>query len=59
MAKTKQDKKLYGKMRDHGIRKRVARDLSKLPAHVSDGKQAPKPLREAVERLEGLSLIHI
>lgn len=54
MAKTKQDKKLYGKMRDHGIRKSVAKDLSKLPAHVSGGKQAPKPLRDAVERLEGL-----
>ena len=54
MAKTKQDKKLYGKMRDHGIRKSVAKDLSKLPAHVSGGKQAPKPLRDAIERLEGL-----
>jgi hypothetical protein len=54
MAKTKQDKKLYGKMRDHGIRKSVAKDLSKLPAHVSGGKQAPKPLRDAVDRLEGL-----
>jgi hypothetical protein len=54
MAKTKQDKKLYGKMRDHGIRKSVARELSKLPGHVSKGKQAPKPLRDAVDRLEGL-----
>lgn len=54
MAKTKQDKKLYSKMRDNGIRKRVAKELSKLPAHVSGGKQAPKPLRDAIERLEGL-----
>jgi hypothetical protein len=54
MAKTKQDKKLYSKMRDNGIRKRVAKDLSKLPSHVSGGKQAPKPLRDAIERLEGL-----
>ena len=54
MAKIKQDKKLYSKMRDHGLRKRLARELSELPAHVSDGKQAPKPLREAVDRLEGL-----
>ena len=54
MAKTKRDKKLYGKMREHGIRKSVAKDLSELPAHVSGGKQAPKPLRDAVERLEGL-----
>lgn len=54
MAKTKQDKKLYSKMRDNGIRKSVAKDLSKLPAHVSGGKQAPKPLRDAIDRLEGL-----
>lgn len=54
MAKIKQDKKLYSKMRAHGLRKRVARELSELPAQVSDGKQAPKPLREAVDRLEGL-----
>jgi hypothetical protein len=54
MAKTKQDKKLYSKMRDQGIRKKVARELSELPARVSGGKRAPKPMREAVERLEGL-----
>ena len=54
MAKTKRDQDLYSKMRDHGLRKSVARQLSELPAHVSNGKQAPKPLRDAVERLEGL-----
>ena len=54
MAKTKQDKKLYSKMRDNGVRKSVAKDLSKLPAHVSGGKQAPKPLRDAIDRLEGV-----
>jgi hemerythrin-like domain-containing protein len=54
MAKMKRDQDLYSKMRDHGLRKSVARQLSELPAHVSNGKQAPKPLREAVERLEGL-----
>ena len=54
MAKTKRDPELYTKMRDHGLRKRVARELSELPAHASDGKQAPKPLREAVERLDEL-----
>lgn len=52
MTKTKQDKKLYGRMRESGVRKKVARELSELPAHVSAGKQAPKPLRDAVERLE-------
>ena len=54
MAKTKRDKKLYDKMRDNGIRKSVAKDLSELAAEGSGGKQAPKPLRDAVERLEGL-----
>jgi hypothetical protein len=54
MAKPKRDQDLYSKLRDHGLRKSVARQLSELPAHVSNGKQAPKPLREAVERLEGL-----
>ena len=54
MAKTKQDKQLYSSMRERGLRKRVARELSELPAHVAGGKPAPKPLREAVDRLEGL-----
>jgi peptidoglycan hydrolase CwlO-like protein len=54
MAKTKRDQDLYSKMRYHGLRKSVARQLSELPAHVSNGKQAPKPLRDAVDRLEGL-----
>ena len=53
MAKTKQDKKLYSKMRDNGVRKSVAKDLSKLPAHVSGGKQAPKPLRDAIDAPRG------
>ncbi|HEX6668188.1 MAG TPA: hypothetical protein VF061_01440 [Gemmatimonadales bacterium] len=52
MAKTKLDKKLYGRMRKSGLRKKVARRLAELPAHVSGGKQAPKPLREAVNQLE-------
>ena len=54
MANTKMDQDLYSKLRDHGLRKSFARQLSELPAHVSNGKQAPKPLREAVERLEDL-----
>jgi hypothetical protein len=54
MAKSKRDKKLYGKLRDHGLRKSVARELSELPARVSNDKQAPKSLRESVERLEGI-----
>jgi prephenate dehydrogenase len=52
MGKVKRDKKLYSRMRASGVRKRVARRLSELPAHVRGGKQAPKQLREAVERLE-------
>jgi hypothetical protein len=51
MAKTR-DKKLYSRMRDSGVRKKVARQLTELPAHSKNGKRAPKPLREAVERLE-------
>jgi hypothetical protein len=51
MAKTK-DKKLYSKMRASGIRKKVARELTELPSHAKGGKRAPKPLREAVDRLE-------
>ena len=52
MAKTKQNKKLYSRMRAGGVRKKIARQLSELPAHASGGKKAPKPLREAVDRLE-------
>jgi hypothetical protein len=52
MAKTKLDKKMYNRMRDSGLRKKVARRLAELPAHVSGGRQAPKPMREAVDRLE-------
>jgi hypothetical protein len=52
MAKTKQSKKLYSRIRASGVRKKIARQLSELPAHASGGKRAPKPLREAVDRLE-------
>ena len=52
MAKPAQDKKLYRRMRASGVRKKVARQLTELPSHVKGGKQAPKPLREAVDRLE-------
>ena len=53
MAKTKQDKKLYNRMREGGLRKSVARRLSELPASTGGGKKtAPKPLRDAIERLE-------
>ena len=54
MAKAKGDKKLYQRMRSSGIRKRVARELSQLPVVGSDGKQAPKAAREAVERLQAV-----
>lgn len=52
MAKPRNDKKLYRRMRASGVRKKVARELTELPAHVKRGRQAPKPLREAVDRLE-------
>jgi hypothetical protein len=52
MAKTKQNKRLYSRMRASGVRKKIARQLSELPGHASRGKKAPKPLRDAVDRLE-------
>ena len=52
MAKVKQDKKLYSRMRSAGVRKKVARELSQLTATAKAGKQAPKPLRDSVQRLE-------
>jgi hypothetical protein len=52
MAKTKQNKRLYSRMRASGVRKKIARQLSELPGHASRGRKAPKPLREAVDRLE-------
>jgi hypothetical protein len=51
MAKSS-EKKLYSRMRANGIRKKVARDLSELSTHSKNGKRAPKPLRETVDRLE-------
>lgn len=52
MAKPKRNKKLYSRMRAGGVRKKIARQLSELPGHVSGGKRAPQPLRQAVDRLE-------
>jgi hypothetical protein len=51
MAKTK-DRKLYDRLRASGLRKKVARDLTALPSQVKGGKKPPKPLREAVDRLD-------
>jgi hypothetical protein len=53
MAKTKQDKKLYARLRASGVRKKAARELTQLSAWSKGGKQAPKPLRKSVKRLEG------
>ena len=55
MANVKTDEKLYERLRATGLRKKVARQLSELPSQVSDGKQAPKPLRDAVDRLEAIT----
>jgi hypothetical protein len=55
MAKVKTDKKLYERMRAHGLRKKVARQLSELPSHVSNGKQAPKPIRQTVDLLDEIT----
>jgi len=52
VAKTKQNKKLYARLRSNGVRKKVARELTQLSSSGKQGKRAPKPLREAVARLE-------
>jgi hypothetical protein len=46
MAKTKQNKRLYSRMRASGVRKKIARQLSELPGHASRGKKAPKQLKD-------------
>ena len=51
MAKTK-NKKLYSQMRASGVRKKLARQLTELTSHSKNGKRAPKPLRDAVDRLD-------
>jgi hypothetical protein len=55
MAKVKGSKKLYGRMRESGVRKKVARELATLPNIGSNGKRAPKSLRDAVDRLESVA----
>jgi hypothetical protein len=52
MAKVKRSDKLYKQLRDNGVRKRVARELSRLPGVGQAGKKAPKPARQALERLQ-------
>ena len=52
MAKSKQDTKLYRRLRGSGVRKKVARRLTALPSHAKGGKQPPRALRDAVARLE-------
>jgi hypothetical protein len=54
MANTKGNKKLYKRMRASGVRKRVARELSALPGIGSDGKRAPKAVRDALGQLESV-----
>ena len=52
MGKANNDKKLYGRLRESGVRKKVAKSLTELPVHANAGKKPPKPMRDAVERLE-------
>jgi hypothetical protein len=54
VAKKRADKELYDRMRASGVRKKVARQLAELPRHVTNGSRAPKPVREAVERLQAV-----
>ena len=52
MAKTKQDKKLYARMRASGVRKKVAREFTQLSSSGKNRRRRRSPMREAVERLE-------
>jgi hypothetical protein len=52
VANRKQNKKLYARLRENGLRKKVARQLTELSSHVGGGKKPRKPMREAVDRLE-------
>jgi hypothetical protein len=52
VAKAKESKKLYARMRASGVRKKVARELAALPRMGSAGKRTPKAVRESVGRLE-------
>ena len=52
MAKSKQDNKLYRRLRGSGVRKKVARRLTALSSRAKGGRPAPRPLRDAVTRLE-------
>jgi hypothetical protein len=54
MANTKGNKKIYKRMPASGVRKKVARQLSALPGIGSDGKRAPKPVRDALGQLESV-----
>ena len=54
MANTKANKKIYKRMRASGVRKKIARELSALPGIGSDGKRAPKPIRDALGHLESV-----
>jgi hypothetical protein len=52
VANRKQNKKLYTRLRENGIRKKVARQLTEMSSHVRAGKKSSSPMREAVDRLE-------
>jgi hypothetical protein len=55
MARIRRDQELYRQMRDSGVRKRVARQLAKLPALGSNGKGVPKAMRDALDRLDSVT----
>jgi len=54
VAKKRADKELYERMRASGVRKKVARQLAELPRHVTSDSRAPKPVRDAIERLQAV-----
>lgn len=55
MAKIKRDQELYRRIRESGVRKRVARQLARLPGLDSNGEDIPKESRDALDRLDSVT----
>jgi hypothetical protein len=51
-ANTPTDPDLYERLRAHGLRKKVARQLADLQSAAQDGQEAPMPIKEIVDQLE-------
>jgi hypothetical protein len=53
MAKTKTDKNLYGRLRDSGVRKRVAKRVAK--AVPAKGQKKPAPAHRVADQLTAVA----